>query len=320
METILITGGTGLIGHSLSAELLKAGYQVIILSRKAGDQKKIPTQAESQPGIEYAVWNVNAQTIDIAALQRADHIIHLAGAGVMDKKWTTAYKKEIIDSRTKSSELIIDALKKNTNKVRTVISSSATGWYTPDEPGKLHSPHIENEPADNSFLGETCRLWESSIQPVTALGKRLVIMRTGIVLSNHGGALKEFKMPLKFKIAAILGNGKQMISWIHIDDLCRMFMEAIKNENLSGSYNAVAPFPVTNKELTLELAKQCNGNFFIPVHVPAFILKIMMGDRSIEILKSANISNEKITAAGFVFTYKTIEDALRDLCRKESKV
>jgi uncharacterized protein (TIGR01777 family) len=156
-------------------------------------------------------------------------------------------------------------------------------------------------------------LWEAGIQPVEKLYKRLCIFRFGIVLSKKGGALEEFKKPLKFGVAAILSNGKQTISWIHIDDLCRLLLFAIENENISGIYNAVAPKPVSNKELTLKLAKQMPGKFFMPAHIPAFILNAMLGEMSIEVLKSTTVNADKIKNAGFKFLYPTIDDALKNL-------
>jgi uncharacterized protein (TIGR01777 family) len=307
MQTVLITGGTGLVGKALSKALIKKGYAVIILTRDAAGKN-------AEPGISYAQWNVAKQEIDIHALCAADYIVHLAGAGVVDKRWTEAYKKEIAESRTESSRLIFETLKNNSNHVKAIVSASATGWYGADaEPVK---PFAENDPADDSFLGETCRLWEAGIEPVKSLEKRLVILRTGIVLSNDGGALAEFKKPLRFGVAAILGNGKQMVSWIHIDDLCSMYITAIENEKLSGSYNAVAPNPVSNKTLTVQLAAAMKKKFYIPVNVPAFVLKLMMGQSSIEVLKSTTVSCKKILDAGFAFKFKTIETALEDLAKK----
>lgn len=310
MQTVLLTGGTGLVGSALTERLLKKGFRVIVLTRK------IPVTATVTEGLQYALWNVKEKKIDVAAVQQADHIIHLAGAGVVDKRWSAAYKKEILDSRTQSSALIIDTLKQNSNKVQTIVSASAIGWYGADTAASMEQGFTETAPADNSFLGNTCRLWEESVDAATAIGKRVVKLRTGIVLSNEGGALAEFKKPLRFGLATILGNGQQIVSWIHIDDLCRMFMEALQNPNLQGAYNAVAPAPVSNKTLTLELAKVVRNKFFIPVYVPSFVLKIMLGESSIEVLKSATVSCEKIKKAGFVFLYPTIEPALVELCKK----
>ncbi|MGG9960324.1 TIGR01777 family oxidoreductase [Ferruginibacter sp. SUN106] len=303
MQTVLISGGTGMVGKALGKLLVNKGYKVIVLSRQA--------TAMPGSGISTAKWDVKKQEMDIAALQEADYIIHLAGAGVMDKKWTPEYKDEIVSSRVESAKLIVNSLKNNTNKVKKVISASAIGWYAPGE-----QLHTEEEVADDSFLGDTCRLWEESITPVTKLNIGLVKFRIGIVLSKEGGALKEFITPIKLGVAAILGNGKQIISWVHIDDLCNMFLFAIENENVTGVYNAVAPEPVNNKTLTITLAKKMKRLFFIPLHVPTFILKLMLGGRSIEILKSAAVSCKKIVATGFSFQFKNIESALEDLVGK----
>jgi uncharacterized protein len=307
MQTVLISGGTGLVGKALTKLLTAKGYSVIILSRQLpSDKGQLP-----ESNISYAKWDVKQQQMDIEALQKADYIIHLAGAGVMEKKWTEEYKKEIVCSRTESAKLIVESLKQNPNKVKAVISASAIGYYGEDKSaGKFFT---EDDPADNNFLGETCKLWEESITPVTALNKRLVKLRIGIVLSKNGGALKEFITPLKLGVAAILGNGKQMISWMHIDDLCRLFLFAFENEKMNGVYNAVAPAPVNNKTLTLTLAKKMKRLFYIPFYVPVFILKIMLGNRSIEILKSATVSCKKTIAAGFDFKFENIDEALEDI-------
>ena len=306
MQTVLITGGTGMVGQQLTKHLLAQGHQVILLTRK------IPHLKVVNANISYALWNIAAQTIDIQALQKATLLVHLAGAGVVDKKWTKAYKNEIINSRTESSALLVKALHNNVHSIKTVVSASAIGWY-----GEDASPNsagfVETDPAAAGFLGETCKRWEESIEPLEQLGIRLVKLRIGIVLSNDGGALAEFKKPLRLGVADILGNGKQKVSWIHIDDLCRLFIEAIQNEQLAGSYNAVAPNPVTNEELTIELAHQLRGKFYIPLHVPTFVLKIMLGERSIEVLKSTTVDCRKIKKTGFTFLYPSITAALHQL-------
>jgi uncharacterized protein (TIGR01777 family) len=311
MATILITGGTGLVGRAVSKLLVSKGYEVILLSRGAGKGS-----ADAQP-YEVAQWDPEKQTIDTAAVQKADYIIHLAGAGVADKRWSKKRKQEIVDSRVKGGELLVKALKETPNKVQAVISASAIGWYGADEirkPGK--KAFTEDDPADTEFLGETCKLWEASIDPVQELGKRLVKFRLGIVLSKEGGALAEFRKPVRFGVAAILGSGRQVISWIHVDDVARLLVFAIENEKIRGVYNAVASQPVTNKHFVNVLAEKIKGRFYIPFYVPSFVLKIMLGEMSVEVLKSATVSNTKISNTGFQFLFPTVEAALADLTKK----
>jgi len=305
-STILITGGTGMIGKALTEALLQRGFKVIILTRKPGEQKSSNTQ------LTYAGWNVAEKTIDQEAFTKADYIIHLAGASVAEKRWSKKRKEEIVSSRVESGKLIVESLKTISNKVKAVISASGIGCYGPDIVTNVN-PFEEDDPFYNDFLGNTCKQWEEAIEPVSFLGKRLVKLRIGIVLSNEGGAMKEFKKPLKFGLATILGNGKQIISWIHIDDLIRMFLYAIDTETLSGVFNAAAPNPVTNKKLILQLAEKERGKFFIPVHVPSFVLKLMLGEMSVEILKSTTVNAEKIQQAGFIFQYPSIDTAISQL-------
>lgn len=306
MQTILITGGTGTVGKALTSFLLGKGYKVIILTRD-------PSRYQGSSSLGYAAWDLNKQTIDTEALKSADHILHLAGAGVADKRWSAARKKEIRNSRVFGGELLCKALKETPNKVQSVVSSSAIGWYGPDPKIPNENPFTEVDPVNEDFLGNTCRDWEQSIIPVQELGIRLVVLRTGIVLSTEGGALKEFMNPLKFGIAAILSTGRQVVSWIHINDLVRLYVSAMEKPDFAGVYNAVAPHPVDNKTLTLTLARQMKGKTFLPVHVPGFVLKIMLGEMSIEVLKSTTVSAAKLKRAGFSFAYPTIETALEQL-------
>lgn len=303
MATILITGGTGLIGSALTKALVTKGYRVIVLTRKA---------KPATNGIQYKEWNVEKDMIDHTAIGEADCLVHLAGANVADGRWTKKRKAEIVESRVKSGELLVQSLRNIPNKITSVVSASAIGWYGHDPQIPNPKPFIETDGADTDFLGATCKQWEASIEPVTTLGKRLVILRTGIVLSNESGAYAEFKKPLPFGVAAILGKGNQVVSWIHIDDLVRLYIDAIENENLNGIYNAVAPNPVSNRDLTLTIAK-LRGKFYVPVHAPPFALKLALGEMSIEVLKSTTVSSKKTEETGFQFLYPTIDKAIAAL-------
>ncbi len=306
MAVVLITGGTGLVGKALTVSLLSRGYQIIVLTRTPRENR------ETVPGLSYSYWDIERQQIDSDAISQADHIIHLAGAGVADKRWTKKRKKEIVDSRVQSSRLLVKSLATIPNQVKTLISSSAIGWYGPDPVIPNLSPFKETDPSHHDFLGTTCKQWEEGVDELASSGIRVVKLRTGIVLSRSGGALKEFLRPLSFGIAAILGNGRQVISWIHMDDLVNCYIAAIENEKMNGSYNVVAPFPVSNRELVLQLAKS-RGKWFFPFSVPSFLLKIILGEMSIEVLKSATVSCDKLSRTGFGFRFPGIQEAITDL-------
>lgn len=298
-----------MVGTALTNMLVKAGHRITILTRN-------PATAKMKKGwedqVSFAGWDVKGGKIDDGAVAAADGIVHLAGAGVVAEPWTDAYKKEILDSRINSSRLLLDSLARCKGSVKTFVSASAIGWYGADgEDGK--PPFTENAPFAPGFLGDTCHLWEESVKPITDMGLRLVICRIGIVLSTEGGALPEFNKPLNFRVAGVLGHGRQVVSWIHVQDLCEIFQFALENETMSGIYNAVAPNPVTNKELTLALAGTRYGRAFITLPVPPFVLHIMMGERSEEVLKSTTVSAEKIRGKGFKFTYPEINMALSQL-------
>jgi len=299
-----------MIGKALTQALIERGFNVIILTRHISNEQK--TKSDK---LSYAIWDVEKQTIDKDAFAKADYIIHLAGASVAEKRWTKKRKQEIVSSRVDSGKLIVDSLKNLPNKIKTVISATAIGWYGPDtSDGKKFT---EVDPSSNDFLGQTCKQWEAAIEPTSFLGKRLVKLRIGIVLSNDGGAYVEFKKPLKVGFATILGNGKQIVSWIHIDDIVRAILFSMENERMEGIYNAVAPNPSSNKEVVLEIARK-RGKTFIPVHVPTFALKIRLGEMSVEVLKSATVSSEKIQQAGFIFQYPDLGSAISQLANQKS--
>lgn len=297
-ETVLITGGSGLVGTRLSQLLLEKGYNVIHLGRKKSRSGNVLTYQ----------WDIKNQTIEVEALLRADHIIHLAGAGVVDSRWTDERKKEIISSRVDSANLLFAELKKLQLKPISFISASAVGYY-----GNTGSTLItEDAEPGNDFLAEVCIAWENAAKQFEEIGSRVVIMRTGIVLTSKGGALPKTAAPIKFGIGATLGDGTQFVPWIHIDDLCREYIFAIKTEKVKGIYNATAPQPVTNQELT-ESIGDALGKKTINAPAPAFVLKLAMGEMAAAVLGGQRTSSMKIQDAGFSFKYPQVVPALKDI-------
>jgi uncharacterized protein (TIGR01777 family) len=299
---ILISGGTGLVGQALTPLLLQAGYQVRFLSRKK----------QSLPQVEVFEWDVKKGFIDPKALLGVDYVIHLAGAGVAEEAWTDARKKEIIDSRTQSTELMALYLKKNNHQVKAFISASAIGIYGLDTGENILT---ENSPYGNDFLAEVTKSWEKSIDLIKEVGIRTVKLRIGIVLSEQGGALAKLEVPVRWGLGAALGSGKQYMSWIHIEDLCRMIMYALENQQVEGVYNAVGKNPVSNAEFTKILAQRLQRPYFLP-NVPAFALKMLLGEMAGIVLGGNKVSSQKIESEGFTFKFTELDKALDNLLGK----
>lgn len=302
MLTIGITGGTGFVGHHLTRLLLNKGHKVIIFSRET-------VQTYREPNLNYALWNPDKKQCDINALQELNGVVHLAGAGIADKRWTAERKKVIVDSRVKGTEFLVEQLKLHAPNCKVLISASATGFYGPDREGL--SPFTEAAPPYPDFLGNTCKMWEAASESASHFLRRAIV-RFGIVLGKESGAFPEFAGPMKFGIMPILGSGKQIVSWIHVDDLVQILFKLIEDDRLFGIYNGVSPDPVTHKKLMQTIAHE-KGGVKIPVPAPTFALKIGLGEMSVEILKSCTVSARKILDAGYIFQYPTIEDAVRDL-------
>lgn len=309
MSTVLLCGGTGLIGKRLTQLLIERNHRVIILTR---NQSLISSDNNQNP--TYAHWDPSIHLIDLSAIQKADHIINLSGANLAAKRWTAKRKHIISESRKQAGELLVSTLKENPNQVETVINASAIGWYGSDAVHHgMATPFTEDMPPGADFIATVCRLWEESIDPITLLNKRLVKIRTGLVLSAEGGLLHELMKPARLGLATFFGNGKQMQSWIHIDDLCRIYIHALENQSLHGTYNAVAPKPVENKMLVTAVAQKMKGSFYITAYVPSFLLKWILGEMSKELIKSTTVDCTKIHSTGFKFIFPSLEAALNDL-------
>lgn len=299
METVLITGGKGLIGRHLSKKLQDKGYSVSFLSR-ANHQitsEKIYT------------WNYQKKKLDNKAVEKADYIIHLAGANIGEKRWTKSRKKLIVDSRVKTTQLIFEKIKKNNKSLKAFISASAIGYY-----GTITSERIYKEtdlPA-NDFLGNTCKQWEGKVDSFYELRIRTVKIRTGVVLTEKDGALSKMIIPVKMGIGSAIGTGKQYLSWIHIDDLCSIYIKAIEDKTMEGSFNAVAPDYRTNKDFTEILASVLKKPFWFP-NIPAFIMKLIFGEMSSILLKGSRVSSDLIISKGYNFMFSNLKNALINL-------
>lgn len=299
MTHILITGGTGLVGKHLCKKLIKKGYDVAILSRSPNTGNNIKTY----------LWDYNNHKIDFEAIKKADYIIHLAGANIAEKRWTSKRKQLIIDSRVKTGELIFDNVKKHKKDLKAFISASGVGYY-----GAVTSEKIfnENDTPATDFLGETCEKWELMVDKFQEIGIRTVKIRTGVVLTKNDGALSKMILPVKLGIGSAIGTGKQYMPWIHIEDLCNIYIKAIEDIQMKGAFNAVSPDHKTNKEFTKILAKILRKPFWFP-NIPSFILKLLFGNMANILLKGSRVSAKKIQANDFKFQFPKLEDALNQL-------
>jgi uncharacterized protein len=300
--SILITGASGLVGHRLTELLLQNGYKVSHLGRE-----------KKSGNVPSFVWDVSKGTMDPRSLEGVDTIIHLAGAGVAEKRWNPERKKEILESRTKSSNLIYETLKNDKHNVKTVVSASAIGIYGFGLDDNVVMTE-ESKPGSD-YLSNVVVQWEQAIDQIVSLGMRVAKIRIGIVLSEKGGALVEMAQPIKLGVGSPLGTGTQLLSWIHLDDLCAMFIKAIEDSSMSGAYNAVTPNPVTNREMTIAIAKVLHRPLWAPA-VPGFVLLIVVGEMAEIVLNGSNVSPEKIMRTGFKFRFTDLAMTLKDLLGK----
>jgi hypothetical protein len=305
METVLITGGTGLVGTHLARKLRQKGFRVALLSRSKKNSKETTSY----------FWDPEKEEIEKEALITANYIVHLAGANILEKRWTKKRKQLIIDSRVKTANLLFKKIKEFDAKPTAFISASAIGYY-----GSITSEHIfeESDPPAPGFLGETCRLWENAADQFSQHGIRTVKIRTSPVLAKDDGALKTILIPVRLGIAAPLGSGKQYMPWIHIDDLCNIYVKAIEDQQMVGAYNAAAPGHTTNKEFMAAVAHTLQKPFWFP-NVPGVLTRILLGELGDAALKGSRISSEKIQKAGYIFQFTSLESALKDLLLPKRK-
>jgi uncharacterized protein (TIGR01777 family) len=257
------------------------------------------------------IWNVNEDFIEEEALVKTNIIIHLAGAAIADKPWTEERKKEIVDSRVLGTNFLIKKLISLRINLDAFVAASAIGFYGLNSIGR---PFEERDKHDLGFLGDCCFQWENASSRAIDVSTKFSIIRIGIVLAKEGGALPKLVQPIKYFVGSALGSGKQTMPWIHIDDLCRMFLEALTNPSMNGIYNAVSPSAATNYDLTINVAKVLNRPILLP-KVPAFLIKFIFGELSQLVLEGAPVSAKKIIDTGFKFKFAELNDALNNLLK-----
>ncbi|WP_445713143.1 TIGR01777 family oxidoreductase [Flavobacterium sp.] len=300
--TILITGATGLVGQELVGLLLQNGHIIHYLSTS---KSKLVTNGNYKG----FYWNPKTSEFDINALTDVEVIVHLAGASVA-KKWTPSYKQEIIESRVLSTRLLYNALQKNPNQVKQIVSASAIGIYPND---LTYIYHETDTKVDDSFLGNVVQQWEEEVNQFEKLNIKIAKIRIGLVLAKNGGALQEMVKPIKIGVGAAFGSGEQYQSWIHIQDLVGIFHFVIQNQ-LSGIFNGVAPYPVTNAELTKAIAKTTAKPLFLP-NIPQFVMKIMLGEMHQILFSSQHVSCRKLLDLKYQFKFASLDKALNDLLK-----
>lgn len=302
---IVIAGGSGFLGRALTARLATDGHQVIVLSRGK------PGLTEPS-GVCFVDWSPNGKTGGWAnAIHGADAVINLAGAGIADKRWNAARKQLLRDSRVLSTRSLVDALRVDAGRPSVFIQGSAVGYYGAFDDG----PELtESSPPGSDFLGQMCVAWEREADPLTELGCRVVVLRTGIVLSRSGGALAKMLLPFRLFAGGPLGSGRQVMSWIHLDDWIAMVIWALEHASISGPINATAPNPVTNAEFSRAIGRAIHRPSWAPV--PGFMLQLIVGEFANDgLMRGQRVQPARALALGYKFRYERIDDAMRAAVR-----
>ena len=292
-----------MVAQRLAKLLIAHNYSVRLLSRKKESDNCY-------------TWDYKNNFIEENALKGVNHIVHLSGAGIADKRWSKARKEEIINSRVETARLLFQKLNDQKAIITSFITASAIGYY-----GTITSEQIfdESSPKGNDFLSDVCYKWENIADSFNSIAERVVKIRFGVVLSLNGGALPKMIFPVKYYFGAPLGSGNQYMPWIHIDDLCNILLASISNDKMTGVYNGVAPEDVTNKEFTKKIARIIRKPLFLP-SVPGWVIKLLYGKRSSILLEGSRVSSEKITGTGFKFNFSTVDTALSDLIRTRYQI
>lgn len=298
MKKILIAGGTGFVGKQLIPFLVEKGYSIHVLSRKPS--------ANSTENICFFRWDIERQYIDKKAFEGVEILINLTGANIGEKRWTEQRKKEIIDSRINSIDVLYQYISENKFNINTFISSSAVGFYGAVTTDKTFVETSEN---GNDFLASVCQKWEDAALKFNDLGIRTIILRKGVILGKEGGMVKKLSPLAKLGINVSLGSGKQYLPWIDIRDLVRLYDFILSNTQLKGIFNAVATEQITMSDLSKALLQAFGKKSFLP-NAPAFVIRLLFGEMAVMLLEGSKVSNEKLKTTGFIFEFDTIGKSL----------
>ena len=300
---VLLTGATGFVGNKVVKALHRRGHQTVVLTRNV-ERAEVRLPHSSQ--IHY--WDPGKRVFPEEALNAVDAVIHLAGENIAEGRWTSGKKERIKSSRVQTTRALTEAIQKSKNRPEVLVSASAVGIYG----NRGDEVLTESSAKDCGFLAEVCHLWEKEVARAQELGIRTVALRTGVVLGHDGGAMEKILPPFRMALGGNLGDGKQWMSWIHLDDLAEMYVHAIENREIQGACNAVSPHPVTNQGFTETLAKVVHRPVFFSI--PRFVLKLALGKMSEILLDSQYVSADRILSMGFKFGYPTLEEALAEVC------
>lgn len=301
-KKILVAGGTGFIGRLLVEKLLQKNYSVSVLTRDAESTADI-----FSADVKAIAWNDTELIKEV--ISETDSVINLAGANVMGKRWSTKYKQLILSSRVDSTRMLLDLIRESGKRAESFISASAIGYY-PRSETEIYDEY--SEPGD-SYLAEVTKAWEEESKKAEELGIREVRVRTGIVLHKSGGALQRMLLPFKLFAGGPIGSGRQWFAWVHAGDVVNLFIKAIEDKGFNGAVNAVCPNPVNMNEFAKTLGKVMKRPAIF--RVPAFVLKIVLGEASVEVLTGSRISPKRTMELGYNFEFENLEEALGDLLK-----
>ena len=303
MKSILITGGTGLIGTKLYKFLKEKHFNVIVLTRR---------ESLSIENKDFVLWDPEKNILDTNKIENIDCVINLAGESIDGSRWTNKYKKRIMDSRVISTRFLFNKLKSLKNKPKVLVSASAVGCYNED----TLNEQDETSDLNHNFLGDVVKKWEFESRKFEDIGIKTSILRIGVVLSKEGGMLRKLYPLFLLGLGVPIGSGKQILSWVHIDDMVAIIFKCV-NENLSGIFNIVAPEKINNIDFTKLLSKRISF-IRLPsfIKAPKFLVRIIFGEQSTLVLNGLNISSKKIEKIGYVFKFPTMDDALKNIYNK----